>query len=66
MDPIVHKRYLDYRDRYAYFGKKRAILSMDAFAEADAEHRALFAKGDTRDDEDDARFVELSRLLFRD
>ena len=67
MDPIVHKRYLDYRERFAYFGKKgTSMLSMDAFAAADAEHRALAGKGDGRDDEEEARFAELSAVLLRD
>jgi hypothetical protein len=66
MDPVVHKRYLDYRDRYGYFGRKKAMLSMQDFEKADAEHRALAAKGDARDDEEEARFAELSVLLFRD
>jgi hypothetical protein len=68
MDPATHKRFLEYRDRFVYFGKetKKDILGPDDFAAADAEHRQLVAKGDTRDDEEEARFVELSRRLFRD
>jgi hypothetical protein len=66
MDPAVHKRYLDYRDRFSYFGKKRTMLTMAEFAAADAEHRALGAKGDAREDEEEARYVELTVLLLRD
>ena len=67
MDPAQHKRYLDYRDRFGYFGRKgTSMLSMDAFAAADAEHRALAAKGESRDDDEEARFAELAALLLRD
>jgi hypothetical protein len=68
MDPQVHKRYLDYRERYIYFAKglKAPQLSADEFAAADAEHRALETKGEARDDEEEARFAEVARLLFRD
>ncbi len=67
MDPAVHKRFLDYRERFQYFGRKSAAqLDYAAFAAADAEHRALAAKGDARDDEESARFEDLSKLLFRD
>jgi len=67
MDPATHKRFLDYREAFTYFGRggmKR--LSGDEFAVADAEHRALHAKGDARDDEDEARMADLAKLLFRD
>jgi hypothetical protein len=66
MDPAVHRRYLDYRDRFAYFGKKRTMLTMAEFAHADAEHRALGVKGEARDDEEEARYAELTVLLLRD
>jgi hypothetical protein len=66
-DPQVHKRYLDYRDRHAYFGKLTKLLSMAEFIPLDAEHNALDAKGeDGRDDEETARFEEVSKVLFRD
>jgi len=67
MDPATHKRFLEYRDRFTYFGRggmKR--LGPDEFAVADADQRALEAKGDSRDDEEEAKFGELTRLLFRD
>ena len=68
MDPGLHKRFLDYRDSYVYFGKEagRPALTMDEFTAADAEQRELATKRDGRDDEEEARFVELCRLLFRD
>ena len=68
MDPKVHSRYLDYRERYIYFAKgvKAPQLSADEFSAADAEYRELEAKKDTRDDEEEARLEELARLLFRD
>ena len=66
MDPTTHKRYLDYRDRHGYFGARLRLLTAAEFAEADREHRVLEAKGDARDDEEQARYDELSRLLLRD
>ena len=67
MDAETHKRFLDYRERHTYFGKARPLLSMPEFEAADREQRALAAKGeDARDDDEEARFEELSRLLFRD
>ena len=68
IDPQVHKRYLDYRERYIYFAKgvKAHQLTADEFTTADAEYNALKAKGDARDDEEEARLEDLARLLFRD
>jgi hypothetical protein len=68
MDPATHKRYLDYRESYVYFGAetRRPILSAEAFAIADAEQRELEGRGDARDDEEQARYEELRKLLFRD
>ena len=66
MDPITHKRFLEYRERYVYFGSGKQQLDASAFATADVEQRALDAKGDARTDEEEARFVELSEILFRD
>lgn len=52
---------------HAYFGKKTRKLSMADFAAAEDELRALAAKGENgRDDEEEARFVELEALLLRD
>jgi hypothetical protein len=67
MDPETHKRYLDYRDRHGYFGATTPILAREDFLKADAEQRTLDAKGEeSRDDEEEARWLELSKLLFRD
>ncbi len=66
MDPETHKRFLEYRDRHAYFGSTKPILTRDQFLAADAEQRQLEAKGDARDDEEEVRYEELSQLLFRD
>ena len=66
MDPTTHKRYLDYRDRHAYFGRRLKMLTMAEFEAADREHASLEAKGDSRDDEENARHGELARLLLRD
>jgi len=66
MDPLVHKRYLDYRERHVYFGRAKAMLTMAEFQVADAEARELDAKGKGRDDEEEARFAELLTLLLRD
>lgn len=66
MDPVTHKRYLDYRERHVYFGKKKPLLGADEFVAADREARDLDAKGDARDDEEEARLAELLALLFRD
>ncbi len=67
MDPETHKRYLDYRSRHQYFGGATPILGRQEFLAADTEQRALEAKGeDGRDDEEEARWQELNKLLFRD
>lgn len=67
MDPATHKRYLDYRDRHGYFGRSTKLLSMSEFEPLDVEYRALDAKGERgRDDEEQARFEELGRILLRD
>jgi hypothetical protein len=66
VDPETHKRYLDYRERHAYFGGATAILTREQFIAADAEERSLDAKGEGRDDDEEARWRELAKLLFRD
>jgi hypothetical protein len=66
VDPETHKRFLDYRERHGYFGGAKPILAREQFLAADAEHRELAAKGDHRDDEEEARWAELSALLFLD
>lgn len=66
MDPETHQRYLAYRDKHGYFGSTGRLLGRDEFLAADKEHRELDAKGERRDDEEEARWNELSKLLFRD
>ncbi len=66
MDSATHRRYLDYRELFVYFGRKIPILRPEEFAPADAEHRALGAKGKKRSEAEEARFRQLARLLFRD
>jgi len=66
-DANVHKRFLDYRERHVYFGKKIPILDYDQFAKLDTEQRELEQVGeDNRDEEEEARFRALSLILFRD
>ncbi len=67
MDPAVHKRFLEYRDRFTYFGRGGMVrLGQAEFVAADAEYRALVAKNEARDDEEEARFSELAKILFHD
>jgi hypothetical protein len=66
VEKAVHKRYLEYRDLHVYFGGKKPIMTATDFTVADAEYGALQAKGESRDDEEEARLVELARLLHRD
>jgi hypothetical protein len=66
MDRATHQRYLDYRERHGYFGARLKLLTQDEFAPLDAEHAALAAREGSRDDEEEARFEDLSRLLLRD
>ncbi|HVJ94322.1 MAG TPA: hypothetical protein VM580_31255 [Labilithrix sp.] len=66
MDPETHKRFLEYRDRHRYFGATTPLLTREQFLAADAEQRELEGKGDRRDDEEEERWLELSKLLFRD
>jgi hypothetical protein len=70
MDPTVHKRFLDYRERYEYFKHdcvKAGIVLMDmkAFEAADVEYYAL-KQIVARSDEEEARFEQLAALLLRD
>ena len=68
MDPQAHRRFLDYRERFGYFAKELSapMLSAEEFAAAEVELRVLEAKGDERDDEEEARLVELTKLLLLD
>ena len=67
MDRDVHTRYLRYREAFAYFAiAGQNQLDPDTFEKADAEQVVLEQKGHERTDEEEARFVELTVLLFRD
>lgn len=67
MDPEVHKRFLQYREAFSYFAQKgQSQLDAPSFEAADVEQRSLEALGSRRTDEQEARFVELTILLFRD
>ena len=66
-DRQAHKRYLEYRDRHSYFGKSEKLLTLEEYSPLETELAALEAKGeDGRDDEEEARFSELAKWLFRD
>jgi hypothetical protein len=67
VDPATHKRYLEYRDKHTYFGKMTRQLTMAEFIPLEVEFVALEAKGeDARDDEEEERYAEVAKLLFRD
>jgi hypothetical protein len=67
MDQATHKRYLDYRDRFAYFGRKMTQLTMAEYEAAEKELSELEARGDeARDDEEEARYHELLKIMFKD
>jgi hypothetical protein len=68
MDQATHKRFLEYRERFVYFGRgeDKHQLTRDEFLPLDAEQITLEALGDRRTDEEEARYAELSRILFRD
>jgi hypothetical protein len=66
MDRDVHRRYLTYRDLHVYFGGKKPLLGATEFEALDAEYGTLHARGDARDDEEEARWKELGNLLHRD
>jgi len=66
VDPQTHKRYLDYRERFQYFGRQMAILTAAEFSVLDGERRTLHAKGDARDDEEEERLVALRAILLMD
>jgi hypothetical protein len=65
LDPVTHKRFLDYRERHTYFGRHDRLLGMDEYATLEAEHRVL-AKEEPRDDEEEARLEELAKVLLLD
>ena len=49
MDPKTHKRFLDYREKFTYFGRGEMVqLNAADFTAADNEYRELEAMGQTR------------------
>ena len=67
MDPKTHKRFLDYREKFTYFGRGEMVqLNAADFTAADNEYRELEARGATRDDEEEARLEYLIQILLRD
>jgi hypothetical protein len=66
-DRQAHKRYLEYRDRHSYFGKSEQLLTLEEYIPLEIELAELEAKGeDDRDDEEQVRYAELAKILFRD
>ena len=66
MDRETHQRYLDYRERHAYFGASTKLLPPAEFETLDREHAALAAREAELDDEERVRFEEVATLLLRD
>ncbi len=67
IDRHAHKRYLEYRDRHSYFGKVERLLTLAEYIPLEIELSELELKGeDRRDDEEEARFAIVARILFRD
>ncbi len=64
MDQVRHRRFLDYFDRFEYFGRGKKKLTADEFEKLDIEYLALLTKA--RDDEEEARFAEVASALLRD
>jgi hypothetical protein len=65
MNRDTHARFLEYRDRFTYFGKGTP-LDATAFAAADDEVIELERKGEARDDEEEARYAALLEILLMD
>jgi hypothetical protein len=66
MDRTLHKRYLDYRERHVYFGRMLPLLGAADFTALEAEAADLAGKGADRDDEEEARYAEVLRVLLKD
>jgi hypothetical protein len=64
MDRDLHKRYLDYRETFIYFGRKMVRMSAEEFARAEEELEALDAKRE-RDEREELRKTELEQILFK-
>ena len=67
MDPALHRRFLDYREAFEYFGRAVKRLTPEEFAPLDAEFRVLDRMREgARTREEQARHDELARILLRD
>jgi hypothetical protein len=66
-DQSVHRRFLEYRDLFVYFGHMRTQLNIKDFTPLDAELAALLGKPKKElDDEDHRRIEDLRDVLLRD
>lgn len=66
MDPAQHDRFLDYLERFEYFGRGDMVrMGRDEFAAVDTEYQRLAAL-DRRSAEEEETFVALRAALLRD
>jgi hypothetical protein len=66
MDPAQHERFLEYLERFEYFGRGDAVrLGMDEFTALDAEYRRLTALARLGPSEEET-LRDLRVLLLRD
>lgn len=66
MDPAQHERFLEYRERFEYFGRGDAVrLDKDEFAALDAEYQRLGALA-RRSPSEEETLRNLRALLLRD
>ena len=66
MDPAQHARFLDYLERFEYFGRGDAVrLSRDEFVAMDTEYERL-AVLTPRSEDDEEAFRALRAVLLRD
>ncbi|MBI2898179.1 MAG: hypothetical protein HYY06_31810 [Deltaproteobacteria bacterium] len=66
MSPAQHERFLQYLERFTYFGRGDAVrLDRERFAELDSEHQRLLAIGQRSPAEEEA-LLALRRALLRD
>ncbi len=64
MNPTQHRRYLDYIDRFEYFGRAKTKMSQETFVKLDSEYLELLNR--KREDEEEVRFAEIANELLRD
>jgi hypothetical protein len=66
MDPAQHDRFLEYLERFEYFGRGDAVrLGRDEFAVVDAEYQRLAAL-DRRDAGEEETFRAFRAVLLKD